>query len=556
MCKTLQNHQCPTLPAFVETRNHHAKRCKKVKNVAKKNGDIITIMRHYEYINMKILKTCKVCGKPFVGSKMTNKYCSSKCKNVAKCEANMRYKKKVRKIVNSNEENTQQKDLYLKPFLTPKEVSLLMGVCITTVYRYFYSGTIKAVRLRQRTFIRREDLDKFFEESSSYRKRSNQRADKNEYYTLREIMDKYHIGRKAVWGRCDRLGIPKIYIGRNTFFSKTAVDSKFGELIEDVNLENYYTVQEIMELYRMSKANVISFVYRNKIPRVKRGMTVYYSKIHIDSFKRKGEGPDPDWYTFPEIAERYGFTKDQISYTLKSYDIKTEKRGKFTMIYRTDFDKVAAKRLEGAERVQHVDGTESIVMQAKPKERICPPTPDGYYSTEEMAAMFKASHSYVRNITREHDIPKIALKGFNFYEKTAVDSLYNKKMKYADIIDWITPEEMRATFKMTEGACRSFIKRHQIPAKVEYGKTYYSKQHIIDVKERNFEGRERYYDIEEASEKHKISKDVVRYYVRHYKITRIRFGQFVFFKKDELDRVIKERQMIRLEKDNIENIEK
>ena len=90
------------------------------------------------------------------------------------------------------------------------------------------------------------------------------------------------------------------------------------------------------------------------------------SKIHIDSFKRKGEGPDPDWYTYPEIAERYGFTKDQISYTLKSYDIKTEKRGKFTMIYRTDFDKVAAKRLAGAERVQHVDGTESIPLLCKP----------------------------------------------------------------------------------------------------------------------------------------------------------------------------------------------
>ena len=64
------------ITCVVETQNHHAKRCKKVKNVAKKNGDIITIMRHYEYINMKILKTCKVCGKPFVGSKMTNKYCS------------------------------------------------------------------------------------------------------------------------------------------------------------------------------------------------------------------------------------------------------------------------------------------------------------------------------------------------------------------------------------------------------------------------------------------------------------------------------------------------
>lgn len=56
---------------------------KNVTTVAKKNGDIITIMRHYEYINMKILKTCKVCGKPFVGSKITYKYCSPECKNVA-----------------------------------------------------------------------------------------------------------------------------------------------------------------------------------------------------------------------------------------------------------------------------------------------------------------------------------------------------------------------------------------------------------------------------------------------------------------------------------------
>lgn len=34
-------------------------------------------------------------------------------------------------------------------------------------------------------------------------------------------MDKYKIGRKAVWGRCDRLGIPKVYEGRNTFYSKS-----------------------------------------------------------------------------------------------------------------------------------------------------------------------------------------------------------------------------------------------------------------------------------------------------------------------------------------------
>lgn len=527
-----------------------------MKNAAKKNGGIITNIRHFENIVMKILKTCKVCGKTFVASKMTYKYCSKECANVVKLRTECQRKRNLREEAKKEEEIVKMQELSLKPFLTPLEVSVLLGVSVTTVYRYFYSGTIKAVRLRQRTFVCREDLDAYFNNAASYRKRSNQKGEEKEYYTLREIMEKYNLGRKAVWGRCDRLGIPKVYIGRNTFFSKKAIDTKFGELTEDINLENYYTAQEIMELYRMSKDNVISFVHRNKIPRIKRGNKVYYSKVHIDSFKRKGEGPDPNWYTYQEITERYGFTKDQISYTLKSYDIRTEKRGKFTMIFRVDFDKITTKRLEGAKRIEHQDGTSTIIMQTKPTERVCPPTPDGYYSTEEVADMFKSTHRYVGVITREHDIPKIALKGFNFYEKSAIDILYNQKNKYPDITDWITPEEMRTTFKMSAQACRSFIKRHKIPAKLEYGKTFYSKQHIIDVKQGNFEGRERYYDIEEAAAKHKISKDVVRYYVRQYNITHIKHGKFVYYRKDELDRIIVERQKVREEKNNIENIKK
>ena len=55
---------------------------------------------------------------------------------------------------------------------------------------------------------------------------------------------------------------------------------------------------------------------------------------------------NPDWYTYEEISEKYGLTKDQISYTLKNYDVRTEKRGKFTMIYRTDFDKITQQQME------------------------------------------------------------------------------------------------------------------------------------------------------------------------------------------------------------------
>ena len=101
-----------------------------------------------------------------------------------------------------------------RPYLRTSNVALLLGISVSTVCRCFYSGIIKAVRIRRKTLVRREDIDKYFEDAGAYRKRSHRRKQEQEYYTVQEIMDKYKIGRKAVWGRCDRLGIPKIYEGR------------------------------------------------------------------------------------------------------------------------------------------------------------------------------------------------------------------------------------------------------------------------------------------------------------------------------------------------------
>jgi len=140
-----------------------------------------------------------------------------------------------------------------RPFLTPSDVALLLDMSVSTVYRCFYSGIIKAVRIRRKTLVRREDLDKYFEDAGPYRKRSYKRKQEQEYYTLQEIMDKYKIGRKAVWGRCDRLGIPKVYEGRNTFYSKKLIDANFSELLDVIDIDNYYTLSQIMEMYNMTQ---------------------------------------------------------------------------------------------------------------------------------------------------------------------------------------------------------------------------------------------------------------------------------------------------------------
>lgn len=490
---------------------------------------------------MRIIKVCGVCGKEFVASKMTSKYCSRRCERVAFRKRESEKKKNEKESAQALREEEEVKSLREKAFLTPKDVGVLFGVSRATVYRYFQTGIVKAIKIRNKTFVRTSDLDKMFDEASPYKKRKYQIKEEQEYYTLREIMEKYHIGRKAVWGRCDRMGIPKVYEGRNTFFSKKAVDAKFADLLEEIDLDNYYTMDQVMEMYSMTRTNAMSFVTYHKVPRVNRNGKAYYSKIHIDSIKQKGNEVDPDWYTYEEISEKYGLTKDQISYTLKNYDVRTEKRGKFTMIYRTDFDKITQQRMGNTKKVENLDGTERVIFQAKAQERACPPTPEGYYSTEEVAEMFKITIKHVGVMTRENKTPKIALKNFNFYEKKAIDILYNQKHKYADINDWITPEEMRDTYKMTHDAVRSFIHRHKIPSKVEYGVTYYSKQHIQALKTGYFEGRERYYSVEEAMKKYGMTKDIVHYYVKRYKVTKVKKGQFMFFRKEEFDRLMEKR---------------
>ena len=236
---------------------------------------------------MRILRKCEVCGEEFIATKITNKYCSKRCARVVHRKKEAEKKKKARESKKDDAQNLQSLEIASRPFLTPSDVAFLLGVSVTTVYRCFYSGTLKAVRLRRKTYVRREDLDKYFEEAGAYKKKSYKRKDDQEYYTLREIMEKYNIGRKAVWGRCDRLGIPKVYVGRNTFFSKKAVDAKFADLLEEIDLDNYYTMDQVMEMYGMTRTNAMSFVTYHKVPRVNYHVAIKRARrVKVPSFPK------------------------------------------------------------------------------------------------------------------------------------------------------------------------------------------------------------------------------------------------------------------------------
>ena len=105
---------------------------------------------------IEIQKRCKWCGNLFTAHKTTTEYCSHRCANLA-------YKDRIRKqrIESYNQEIGKSIKLPSTPdkeYLTPTEVSILLGVGRTSIYRYIKIGKIKVIRFNRKTLIRRTDI--------------------------------------------------------------------------------------------------------------------------------------------------------------------------------------------------------------------------------------------------------------------------------------------------------------------------------------------------------------------------------------------------------------
>ena len=546
---------------------------------------------------MEIQKRCNYCGRSFIAHKMNTIYCSPSCNNKD-------YKKAIRnkqiaEFIEEEKKKTPKVDILGgKEFLTPTEGASLLGLSRATFYRYMSNGTIKAVQLRGKTIIRRKDIERLFDNPPAYQSHSEKKQEKREYYTFRQIMEKFKCSKKAVMTRVEKYNIPKVYQGRNCFFDRALVDVHFAQLIAEIDLRDYYTIPQLEEKYKMSHAAVLSFVTRNKIPRITQGRTVYYSRAHVDTIKGERESIDPNYYTYSEIMEKYHFTKDQVAYYIHNYEIDNHKQGRFTVINRKEFDRIIKERMEtnalekekerraklpklneipdgyiSVAQIAEKYGVTTKHVQAKTREAKTPKliikhlnyyneaaieqlfnrdpekfeVPEDYITAQEIAKRFKVTVHHVHGRTREANIPKITVKHVNFYELKAVEALFAKneaceELQKDENAEWISGTDVEEMLGITTCARRSFVSRHKIPSKKEHGIAYYLRSAIEDVNNTLAKYGEHYYTVEQICEKFNMDRDKVYGMLRYSNVRKVHEGRFVLFLKEDIIKTIHERQ--------------
>lgn len=257
---------------------------------------------------MEVQRKCQWCGKPFIAHTMVTRFCSKSC--TEKAYKDRKRKQKLQEYEARQSEQPMQEVGIVgsKPFLSPAEAATLLGISRATIYRHMAAGIIRALQLRGRTIIRKSDIEKMFDNAPDYKKRNYGRKQTVLYYTTNEILEKYQIQKKTLYRRCKLYSIPKVEEGSRVFYNRTLIDKYFADLAEEINPDCYYTPEQVMEKYGMSRNAVVTFALRHNIPRINRHHKVYYSRCPYKRYQRKaGQAESRLLYLFGNHREIWAY---------------------------------------------------------------------------------------------------------------------------------------------------------------------------------------------------------------------------------------------------------
>ena len=235
--------------------------------------------------------------------------------------------------------------------------------------------------------------------------------------------------------------------------------------------------------------------------------------------KQASEGQD--FFSFAQAAKLMGVTRQYIYKLVKENKLRASRiSGKKSLIRRADIE---------------------LMLKTKPYESIKPKVDvdiTEYYTAEQIAEKYKVNTKWVWTYTREHDVPKVKIRQFNYYSKKHIDAAFAKYRTDNALTEWYTPEEIEKKYGMTRVAIRSHVYRNNIPSKKEHGQIFYSKLHFDLSKSTEQESLAEYYTVKEAMDKFKLTRDSVYGILQFHEIKREKHGRFVRFLKVDFDKVM------------------
>ena len=160
-----------------------------------------------------------------------------------------------------------------------------------------------------------------------------------EFYTTKEILEKFSISNTWLFKVSKQQDIPKVTQHGKTYWSKKHCDMVFGKKNSYVDeITEWYSVAEIQEKYSMTLPAIYCLVSKVGIPKKKGSKEVRYSKKHFDTAKGVAEPVESEWYSIAEATEKFNMSRDQLYHYIKTYKVKKKMVGKYCYLAKDEVD--------------------------------------------------------------------------------------------------------------------------------------------------------------------------------------------------------------------------
>lgn len=165
-----------------------------------------------------------------------------------------------------------------------------------------------------------------------------------------------------------------------------------------------------------------------------------------------------------------------------------------------------------------------------------------YYSGEAVMEKFKVRQSWLYTSAKRNAVPMCRIAGKNYYSRRHIEELLGVANDTADIKEWLLPEEIGEQYGMGRSALRAYAHRHGIPTKREYGRTYYSKEHLDRLRRTDLTDSADYCTVEEVQRRYGLGKANIRHIVKVKNIGKVKVGVKNLLLKADVERVMAERR--------------
>jgi len=253
-----------------------------------------------------------------------------------------------------------------------------------------------------------------------------------------------------------------------------------------------------------------------------------------------------EYLTFSKAATLMGCSRQYVYKLVALGKLKASRiSSRMAFIRRADIERMLEgnpyhRVLPGSTSAPGKSASSSLPAKKEKREKETDEVLD-FYSGEEVMTLYKVKQSWLYTTAKRNRIPICRIAGKNYYSKKHIDDFFGVSVDISRITDWLLTEEAEELFGMKPSALRAYVYRHKIPTKREYGRTYYSKSHLDELRRTDLVNDERYYTVEQVKQIYGLSSANICHIVKVKHIEKIKVGVKNLLLRSDVERVMAER---------------